>query len=230
MSSVIIDVETIPAQPEEEAKAAIAESIKPPSTMSKPETIEQWHKGEGKYKGVKDALIEEAYRKTALDGAKGEIISVSIGDMSGSIKTVSRDMEAPEVKILDNAFRVISAFCTGDIHTSRPYFIGHNVQFDLKFLLHRAVINGISPGFKLPFGGRHKSDFYCTMQAWAGFGQRISQDNLCKALGLEGKPDDISGANVWDHVKAGDVDRVAEYNAYDVDTVREIYKKLNFIK
>ncbi|MEG7651992.1 hypothetical protein U2441_15755, partial [Listeria monocytogenes] len=45
--------------------------------MSKTETIAAWHAGEGAYAGVKSALIEDTYRKTSFDGAKGEIISIA---------------------------------------------------------------------------------------------------------------------------------------------------------
>ena len=67
------------------------------------------------------------------------------------------------------------------------------------------------------------------MQAWCGFKDRISQDNLCKALGIEGKPSDISGENVWDFYRAGGIDRIEEYNRDDVEKAREIYKRLNFL-
>ena len=75
--NLFIDIETIPQQPEAEAKTEIAKNIQAPAQMSKAETIAAWHAGEGSYAGVKDALIEETYRKTSFDGAKGEIISIA---------------------------------------------------------------------------------------------------------------------------------------------------------
>jgi predicted PolB exonuclease-like 3'-5' exonuclease len=220
--NVFIDIETIPTQPEEETKAAIV--VEPPASIKKQETLDAWHKGEGKYAGVKDALIEETYRKTALDGAKGEVISVCFS-VEGNQYTKHRSLGYSESELISDVFCGLED-C---LEARPPFFIGHNIRFDLKFLWHRAVILGIDPCFKLPFSGRHNSDFFCTMEAWAGFNQRISQDNLCKALGIEGKPDGISGANVWDHVKAGDIGKVAEYNADDVQKVEAIYNRLNFI-
>lgn len=231
MTDCHLDIESIPAQPEEEAKAEIAKTIDAPAAMKKAETIADWHSGAGKYAGVKDAAIEEAYRKGALDGAKGEIISISWSNGKyASLPCLYRDLgsDYTETDLLADAFSAIDKMCTGGHHKSEPYFIGHNIAWDLKFLWHRAVILGVKPPFRLPFAGRHKSDYYDNMQAWAGYNGRISQDNLAKALGIKGKPGDISGANVWDHVKAGDVGRVAEYNKDDVRAVIEIHNKINF--
>ena len=91
------------------------------------------------------------------------------------------------------------------------------------------MILGVQPPFEIDFNGRHGKAFYDTQIAWAGFKGRMSQDNLCAALGIEGKPGDIDGSKVWGFVKEGKVDRVAEYNRDDVQKNREIYKRLNFI-
>jgi 3'-5' exonuclease len=220
-----IDIETIPQQPEIEVKAEIAKTIEAPAQMSKPETIAEWHNGEGKYAGVKDAAIEEQYRKTSFDGAKGEICSVSFAVNDGDVVNFNRG-NMSEAEILAELFRAIKFQCAG----RPPFFIGQNIGgFDLKFIFQRAVILRANPGFDLCQHGRHGQHFYDTMQAWAGYGGRVSQDNLCKALGIEGKPDDIDGSKVWDFYKAGKIERIAEYNSDDVVKVREIHKRLTFI-
>lgn len=223
--NVFIDIETIPQQPEEEVKAEIAKDIQAPGNMSKPETIAAWHAGEGAYAGVKDALIEETYRKTSFDGAKGEICSVAFAVGDGDVRSLSRKSFS-EREILFGLFQAIKADCAG----RPPFFIGQNIGgFDLKFLFHRAVILGVNPGFDLCQHGRHGQHFYDTMQAWAGYGGRVSQENLCKALGIEGKPDDIDGSKAWDFYKAGNIDRIEEYNRDDIVKVRKIYNRLMFI-
>ena len=224
-----IDIETVPTQPELETKAEIAKSIKHPAAMKKAETIQAWHEGEGKYAGEKAKSIEDAYRKTSLDGTKGEVVSVSWHSENGKGGTNYRDIfneKQDEASLLEVLFDDIRLACDG----RPPFFIGHNIRFDLKFLFQRSIIRGVNPEFKIPFSGRHEQNFYCTMEAWAGFNGRISQDNLCKALGIEGKPCDIDGSKVWDFVKAGDIVRVADYNEDDTDKVIKIYNKLNFIK
>jgi len=226
MMNVFIDIETIPQQPEEEVKAVIAKDIQAPGNMSKAETIAAWHAGEGSYAGVKDALIEETYRKTSFDGAKGEICSVAFAVGDGDVRSLSRK-NFSEREILFGLFQAVKADCSG----RPPFFIGHNIGgFDLKFLFQRAVILGINPGFDLCQHGRHGQHFYDTMLAWAGYGGRVSQDNLCRALGVEGKPDDIDGSKVWDFYRDGNIDRIEEYNRDDIVKVRKIYNRMNFIQ
>lgn len=222
--NVFIDIETIPEQPEAETKLEIAKTIEAPGTMKKAETIADWNTGKGKYEGVKDAAVEDAYRKTSLDGAKGEICSIAWKIGGGEIVSAARNIFS-EREILSVLFGQIKAGCNG----RPPFFIGQFIGgFDLKFIFHRAIILGVKPPFGIPFSGRHGKDFYCTQAAWAGHGGRMSQDNLCRALGIAGKPDDIDGSKVWDFYKAGDIDRIEEYNRYDVETVEKIYNRINF--
>ena len=230
--NIFLDLETIPAQPEDTIKAEISKNINAPATMSKPETIQDWHEGKGKYVGAKDAAIEKAYRDTSFNGAEGRIISAAFATETSKPVALSGDYQSnDEPKIINWLFGSIAELLKKQKHSTQPFFIGQFVAgFDLKFLFHRCVILGIKPPFPLPFNGRHGKDFYCTQQAWAGFGGRMSQDNLCKALGIKGKPDDIDGSKVWDFVKAGKVERVAEYNCDDVEKVRAIYQRINFIK
>lgn len=222
---IFLDIETIPEQPEDEAKARIAEGISAPATMSKPETIADWHAGAGKYAGAKDAAIEETYRKTAFDGTYGSVCSIcAYVDDHWLITPDTNEHEIVGTFVEWVAARMKAKYH----HTQSPYFIGHNITFDLKFLWQRCVILGIKPPFSLPFDGRHNKDFFCTMQGWAGFRGHIGQSRLAKALKLPPKPDDIDGSNVWDHYKAGNLQRIAEYNKHDVETNIQIFKRLKF--
>lgn len=222
---IYIDIETIPQQPEAETKAEIAATIQAPGQMSKAETIAAWHAGEGSYAGVKDSLIEETYRKTSFDGGKGEIISIAFASGDDQVICVHRGLYPNEDLMLSAASdAMLDALCGRS-----PFFIGHNIGgFDLKFLFQRYVINRINPQLDFKHWGRHGAQYYDTMQAWAGYGNLVSQDSLCKALGIAGKPDDIDGSKVWDFYKAGKIERIAEYNADDVEKVRKIHKRLTF--
>lgn len=221
---IFVDIESIPQQPEQEAKAIIAETIQPPATMSKAETIDAWHKGEGKYANAKSDLIEAEYRKTSFDASKGQICSVAWAVNDNPVVGTSQAIGENESTMLKMFFDVIGSECG----KAEPFFIGHYIGgFDLKFIWQRAVILGIEPPFRLPFRGRHGSDYFCTMTEWCGFKDRISQENLCKALGINGKTD-MDGSMVWDAWRNKEFQKVLDYNMEDVTIVREIYKKLTF--
>jgi hypothetical protein len=66
------------------------------------------------------------------------------------------------------------------------------------------------------------------MIEWAGFGNRISMDNLAKALGVKGKTVDMDGSQVWPEFEKGNIDKIANYCVDDVECTREIYNRLTF--
>ena len=170
-------------------------------------------------------LDTEGYHERSVESPAYNCIAWAVED--GEVRNLYRSLDEREDVILTIFF---SELRSDLLNKRKPFFIGHYISgFDLKFLFQRAVINNIDPGFDLRQDAKHGSQIYDTMLAWAGYGDKISQDNLCKALGIKGKPDDIDGSKVWDFVKAGDVEKVAAYNKDDVKKVREIYKRMNFI-
>ena len=226
MIDVFLDIETIPEQPEKEAKARIAETIKAPAKMTKKETVDAWHDGvglNGKYAGEKEKLIDEKYRSGSLDGARGEICVIGWGIEDGKIEAVSQ-VGIGEAKMIKFFFDTLLIQLDG----KDPRFIGHWVAgFDLKFIWQRAVVHNITPPFRLPFKGRHFTDYFCTQTEWCGYKDRISADNLAKALGIEGKTD-MDGSKVWDAWRDKEAQKVFDYCLDDVRMVREIYNRMQF--
>jgi len=220
------DIETIPQQPAEQARKAIAETIQPPGTMSKPETIQEWREGTGKYAGVREASIEEAYRRTSFDGSKGQICSLALAIEDGApVSFFATPGQRTEADILQDYFQ-----CLRDSTKGRPpLFIGHFIGgFDLRFLYQRAVICGVNPGFQIPHNGRHGQHYFDTMVEWAGFKGSISLDNLCRALGIPGKEGGLDGSQIWDCYQLGQFAEIEEYNRQDVERVRGVYRRMMF--
>lgn len=219
--NVFIDLETIPDQ-SKDAKSRIAETIKPPAQMKKPETIDEWINGKGKYEGVRDKAIENAWLKTSLNGGYGEICSAAL-----EIDNKMYSIGGKEDAILNYIWCVISDKVKSN---ERVMFIAHKAKFDLPFLWHRSVINGVKPSIDFKPHGRHGIDYYCTMQAWAGYNGMISLDALAKILGVGSKTEGMSGSQVWPEYKAGNIQKIVDYNIDDVRLLRAVYDKLNFIK
>ena len=193
---------------------------KPQKFWTKDDTIKEWEVVMCKDKAKE--VAEENWRKTALNGAQGEVISIAWSVAGEPIKHAVRTLESDEKALIESVFSLIDSSLNG----RPPVFAGHNVKFDLKFLYRRACILGIKPPFNLPFRGRHGKDYFCTSEAWCEYQERVSLHDLCRFLGIQGKPDDIDGSKVWDFIKAGHYDRVAEYNCYDVERVQLIRKRL----
>jgi len=220
------DIETIPGQ-KPGLKEAIAETISPPGNMKKAETIAHWEAYE------KPVKIEEAYRKTALSGATGEIICISWAFDNGAISNVIRGLDDSEADMLNDFFKVLAENTTQVGEPRRLRWIGHNVKdFDLRFMYQRAIILGVRPPVPLPHNARPGSpEVFDTMTEWAGFRNTVKLDTLCQALGIPGKDDSgMDGSQVWDRVQAGELAKVASYCDDDVDRVRQLFRRMNFIE
>jgi len=242
--NLYLDIETIPGQ-RPGLRDEIANTITPPANYKKADTIAKWEAEQ------KPALIEEQWRKTALSGDRGEIVCIGWAFDDEPIITEYRHVEhcmeksqgpftTPPSFYYNERVLLICFFDAikkrlREIHMRPPMWVGHNVRdFDLRFIFHRAVILGMKPPFYLPHNARSDGAFlYDTMEAWAGFRNRISLDRLCDALGIPRKGSElggepIDGSKVWNYVKAGRIKEVAAYCAGDVMRVREVHKRLTF--
>jgi len=242
MLNVYIDLETIPDQTPNAVDLIMEDMVVKAPDLTKPKLIEAlaMDPSQGKYKQVselKEMWIEkfgeeakkeqatEKWLKTSFDGGKGEIccIGVSINGNTRVIYSESEDYMLAEL----NSFIVESSPFDTDNPSINVNFIAHNAKFDLPFLHKRFVINGIKPQFKCNFNGHHGQHHYCTMEEWAGFNSRISQDSLCKILGLPLK-DGMDGSQVWPEYQKGNIEKIAEYCKSDVETVIAIHKRLTW--
>ena len=243
MSKFFHDTETVPDMTpgvrESYLAAAIAD-FKAPSSMTREQAaadlgiidpneikatpkeamIARWV---GRFREEKSAEAGDAeWRKGSFDAAHGQVCCIAVAVDDGEINSYT----GSEREILEGFFcHLADSF---DVRR-RPLFIGHNnAAFDLPFIFRRAVILGVQPPLWMPTVPRPwDTSVFDTMYQWAGNGGRISQDNLCKALGIPGK-DGMDGSMVCDAYLAGRIDDIATYCRGDVDKVRQIYKRMTF--
>jgi len=232
---IFFDMETIPGQSDwiradltEDLERQIAE-LKPPGNYKKAESIEAWINAET---AKLRASSDDAYRRCALDGGRGEIISIAwtVNDEPAQCLCRGPEMDA----ISEDA--LISEFfdrLTGGVseRLSGAQWVGHNIaEFDLPFLYKRCVVNKIRPPAYVPFDAKPwDRAIYDTMKQWAGK-NRISQDKLCRILGLPGKPEGMDGSKVYDAWLNSDMDLIEAYNIADVEAVRAIYNRMTFLE
>lgn len=224
---IYLDIETIPTQ-RKEIIDEIRSSITAPGNYTKQESITKW------LEENLEAEFQKKYRQTALDGAYGEIISISWALEDQDPNVVYRDSIEPEKHILQAFFKEISNLT--DNYGQRAFitqWIGHYITgFDLRFIWQRCVVNKVIPTVPIPYDAKPWDDkVYDTKIEWSGSGQysgKSSLNVLCNVMGYEGKCD-IDGSKVYDYWLDKKYREIAEYNKDDVIKTRQIYKRMNFI-
>lgn len=111
-------------------------------------------------------------------------------------------------------------------------FVGHNVlDFDLRFICQRSIIHQIKPSRDIPFARFRSAPVFDTMQEWSKWGrEHVSLDLLAKALGIPSPKESLDGSKVYPYYRAGKLAEIYEYCKRDVDTVRQVYRRLTFAK
>lgn len=213
MKTIYLDFETIGTD-DPAVIAEIADSIKPPGQYKKADSIAKWIEEE------KPAVVSEAVAKTSFDGAVGRIVCAGMAVDDQPVRTFIGD-EKDIINSLFYAIKVLEESC----------FVGHNIiGFDLKFLWKRSIVLGIRPPSAIPFQAKPwDNNVFDTMTRWdADTSKRISQDRLCRALGIPPSKDEMDGSMVWDKWREGKIDEIARYCEKDVEAVRQIHKRMTF--
>lgn len=231
---IIIDIETIPNQAQD-AVEQIAKNltVKAPD-LTKPKLIDALNLGtDGKFKTVpelkemwlerfseqaKQEQAEAKWLKTSFDGGYGQICCICTDD-NGRERTYTD--ESGEAALLADFWSDVGSHYQSNL-------VAHNAKFDLPFLYHRSVVNQIKPSNFFKAHGRHDQDYYCTMEAWAGFNGKISLNNLASILDLGQKTEGMDGSQVWPEYQKGNIRKIADYCMDDVRLTKRVYEKLTF--
>lgn len=219
-----IDIETVPTQLAW-AHADLAEGVRPPATLKKAESIAEWEANS------RAAAVQEVIDRTSFDGGLGQVVVIGWAIDDKPAESVQVDDLSAESE-QDMLGRFVAAMRTAYAGTSgsRPTIVGHNViAFDLPFLWKRAIVHQVRMPLWIPRDAKPWGDsVFDTMTKWAGLKDRVSLDRLCKILGVEGKGDGPTGADVWPMVQRGEIDAVAAYCRADVDRTRACYLRMTF--
>lgn len=222
---LFIDIETLPTT-DGSVIEAIAAKITAPANYKKPESIAEWER-ENKAQAVLDAVA-----KTSVDGMYGRICCICYAFDDGEVFSVHGNDEKTLLEqfyshVYDKTTDEVGGYLT-DIPTT---VVGHNVAgFDLPFLKHRSIINGVKPPAAILKAMNARPWDNCiadTMLMWSSDSQkRASMDKLCQALGMDGKGD-FDGSMVaatW----PTDPHVVVEYCCADVERTRSLYYRMTF--
>ena len=176
--------------------------------------------------GVLEAqlLLEETeiIKKLSLSAATARILCLAYAIEPESNSPVEV-LQGEEPEIIRNFWRLAS-----DCHL----FVGHNIlDFDLRFIYQRSVIHQIKPSREIPFARFRNNPVYDTMHEWSKWGrEHASLDLLARALGIPSPKESLDGSKVYPYYCAGKLEDICEYCKRDVETVRQVYRRLTFAK
>lgn len=211
---VYFDIETIPCQ-SEDYQAELAHKVKPPANLKKQESIDKW------LAENREIAAIEAMAKTSFDGGRGHVCTIAWAKNDSGIHVAHAKTVADERSVIADFFADMDPYHSETL-------VGHNIAgFDIGFLRKRAIVLGIEMPAPHSFPRDPKPwdrSILDTMSAWAGGTNRISMDDLCKILGIEGKQgfDGSMVAKAWAN---GEHEKIAEYCKDDVWRTREIHKR-----
>jgi len=220
-TTIILDIETIPAS-DPDIRDYIAKTVKHPGTIKLPASIEKWNENE------RPAAIDDAVSKTGLDGAFGQVCCIGYDLLNDGNPNAIYGLD--ESQLLCDFNEALDSIP----HNlwSAIVIVGHNVSaFDLRFLFQRYIVNGIKPHPIINVAASAKTwdnQVYDTMTKFAGYGNRISLDKLCMALGVPTPKGDMDGSMVGQYVADGRIDEVADYCKKDVAATRAVYRRMTF--
>lgn len=222
-NKLFIDIETLPPSGGGHLER-IRATIQAPGQYKKPESIAAWMAENA------DAMAAEEHARLGLNGLYGEVCVIGWAINDNPVRTFDlRDYQTTgEAGLIAHAFEQIQAGSVDGSASSRNLTaVGHNIDFDLRFLMQRAVRHGITVPVCLraafdPEKGRY--NVFDTMKVWSGFKDWVKLKDLTREL-LGDDGSDIDGgdvAKVW----ATDPAKVVEHCRRDVERVRTIYKRL----
>lgn len=218
MNRLYLDIETLPTVNPDHI-ADIAASVTPPGNISKADTIAAWEAEK------KPALVAEAVAKTSFNGAMGGICC--IGWAWNDEPATCTLLTSSDAEHLSRALSLIEIDRPKYEAFHQTQIIGHYIaDFDIRFLWQRAFVLGVKMPLWFPRDPKPWSkEVFDTMHAWAGAKGSISLDNLCKALGIEGKTG-VDGSMVAGMWAGGMHQEVGEYCREDVERVRSVHRKM----
>lgn len=135
--------------------------------------------------------------------------------------------EKPEKEIIEEFLEKIDDY--------EPQLVTYNgSSFDFPVLRYRTMLHKLpAPGlFNRPYFNRYSEDSLDLCDALSSFGSstKMKLDEICKIMGLEGKPSNIDGSQVYEYYQAGKIAEIAEYCKSDVINTYRLWLRYELFK
>jgi predicted PolB exonuclease-like 3'-5' exonuclease len=107
-------------------------------------------------------------------------------------------------------------------------------SFDLPVLRYRAMVHGVAaPGLSLrPYFNRYTEDAVdlCDLLSSFSYHGKATLHELCRVMGLPGKPDGMSGNEVEKYYRDGRIAEIAEYCESDVVNTYRVWLRYELFR
>ena len=163
---------------------------------------------------------QEVIKRLSLSAAMARILCIGYA-IEPPIDAPIEILQGEETTILQNFWKLA---------TGADLFVGHNIlDFDLRFIYQRSVINQIKPSREIPFTRFRSSPVFDTMHEWTKWGRDwIKLEVLAKSLNIPSPKTDLDGSKVYGYYRAGKHSEIYDYCKGDVETVRKVYRRMTF--
>jgi predicted PolB exonuclease-like 3'-5' exonuclease len=129
---------------------------------------------------------------------------------------------------------LISSFVDRIAELSPQLVTFNGSSFDLPVLRYRAMVNGVAaPGLsKRPYFHRFTEDAIDLCDVLSSFSPqgKATLHELCRVMGLPGKPDGMSGGDVEKYYREGRIQEIAEYCESDVVSTYRVWLRYELFR
>jgi predicted PolB exonuclease-like 3'-5' exonuclease len=176
------------------------------------------------YNGLLEAQLKldeaEILKKLSLSAATARILCLAYA--------LEPPLDSPVSVLSGDERDILQGFWK--LATETNLFVGHNLlDFDLRFIYQRSVIQQIKPSREIPFARFRNAPVFDTMHEWSKWGrEHVSLDLLARALEIPSPKESLDGSKVYPYFRAGRFSEICDYCSRDVETVRRVYRRLTF--
>ena len=178
-----------------------------------------------KYTDAQDVALDQ----TALNGLWGEVIAVAWAWNNDNVHSLMR-VEVPDEDTFLSTLADFIGSKLKSLHTEKPTIIGHNIQFDTRFLWQRYIVNGLTPPHWLTRALNAKpwdtDKVFDTMTQWAGLREYVGLQALCAGLGID-VPKTLDGSEVPQAWLDGRYEDIRAHVLADVEAVRAVHRRMS---
>lgn len=213
--TLVIDIETVPTVDLRKAPPTIAQAVS--------KTAERREYDEAKVMGLSPFF--------------GQVVSLAVGDGSKDphdmpvtvfvVPPAGRTLPSlPEWIVPVSEKELLEAFWgLAALAETVVTFNGQN--FDIPYLVVRSMVHGVPA--RVDLAGRYAKAHCDVCAVLTQGGRNLQPANLevvCWALGIDSPKDDMDGSRVAPAYVAGEVEKIATYNAADVRATTAVYRRL----